>query len=135
MILVGAVKEGPGSQEVLGYFTYWFMLSSMLFLIGFIFKLRGYEYPKFLSILAFANLPLIFLAPMDLIAEVSVSLAGFLKIIILTWAFNLNLIAVSKICDITKSRAILLYLIPPLMVAVVLTKLLIDSISSLMVLL
>lgn len=135
MILIGAIKEGPSPQEVLGYFVYWFMLSSLLFLMGFVFKLKGYEYPKFLSILAFANLPLIFLAPVDLFAEINLSLGGFLKVLILLWSFNLNLIAVSKICDITKSRATLLYLIPPLMLAVILIKLLLDSISSFMLLL
>ncbi len=123
LVVVALINnEGASSFAVIGYLSSWLIVSSLIFLIAFIFKLRISDYPRFLVLLAFANLPFIFLAPIAIIAESNLILAGFLKLIIITWAFNLNLIAISRACEISKVRALLIYLLPPLILTLVLMK-------------
>jgi hypothetical protein len=86
----------------------------LIFLAAYVFVLSRQDYWKLLAILAFANLPMIFMAPLGLVAVSFPLLAKLLEFILVLWVFNLNLIAVSTICNISKPKATLLYLLVPL---------------------
>ncbi len=123
LVVVALINnEEPSSFGVISYLGSWLVVSSSIFLIAFIFKLRISDYPRFLVMLAFANMPFIFLAPIDIIAETNIIVSGFLKLIVIVWAFNLNLIAISKCCEISKVRALLIYLLPPLILILIMIK-------------
>lgn len=123
LLLVALINNDEASSfSIVNYLVSWLIVSSLIFLIAFIFKLRISDYPRFLVMLAFANLPFMFLAPVGIISQASSIISGFLNLIIMTWAFNLNLIAISQCCEITKVRALLIYLLPPLILTLLLVK-------------
>ncbi len=124
LIMVGLINnEEPSSFGVVSYLGSWLVVSTVIFMMAFIFKLRVSDYPRFMVMLAFANLPFIFLAPLAIMTEANIIVAGFLKLIIITWAFNLNLIAISRSCEISKVRALLIYLLPPLILILIIVNL------------
>lgn len=122
LVLVAMINEEPSSFGVISYFSSWFIASTFIFIMAFIFKLRVSDYPRFMVMLAFANSPLMFLAPIDIVSGANFILGGFFKLIVVIWTFNLNLIAISSSCQITKVRALLIYLLPLLILILVFIK-------------
>jgi hypothetical protein len=123
LVLVALANSNEASSlSVVSYIGSWLVVSSLIFLMAFIFKLRISDYPRFLVMLAFANIPFMFLAPIQILAEMNSVISGFLNFLIMIWAFNLNLIAISQCCEISKVRALLIYLLPPLILSLILIK-------------
>lgn len=135
LVLIAAVQQEPSPGGIITYFGSWLIFSSLIFLMAFIFKLKASDYPRFLSLLAFANLPLIFLAPVSIISEFSSSIGMLIKLIILIWTFNLNISAIAELCSISKMRATLIYLLPSLALVLFILNLVLGSISQLMTIL
>lgn len=130
VIIATAFGKSLDIQETVATLLTWFFFSSLLFLNAYIFVLPGRDYWKTLGILGFTALPLIFHAPVDILAENNPIIASLLRIFISIWIFNLNLIAVSTLCSIRKRKAILIYLLLPLAMAFVLTSVIVKFISE-----
>jgi hypothetical protein len=97
-------------HDVVGSLLKWFCINSLIFLTAYVFIAEGKDYWKLISLMAFANLPVIFYAPLELLASANAFIAIFLKLAVEVWVFNLNLIALSTIFSIRRKRMILLYL-------------------------
>ncbi len=124
------ISSGMTALNIFGSFFSWLILSSLIFIAAYIFILAAHEYWKVLAILAFTNLPMIFTAPLNIFAEAQPGLSFVFKLIISLWVFNLNIIAVSSLCNISKTRALLLYLVIPIAFALILTSLAAKLISN-----
>ncbi|MBU6196365.1 MAG: YIP1 family protein [Vampirovibrionia bacterium] len=93
--------------------------ATLIFLIGFIFTLKRNDFFKLICFLCFANLPLIFKAPLTLISYKLPFLGFTLSFLLSLWVFNLTLIATATICKISKARALLLLLIPTILLVII----------------
>jgi len=93
--------------------------ATLIFLIGFIFTLKRNDFFKLICFLCFANLPLIFKAPLTIISYKLPFLGFTLSFILSLWVFNLTLIATATICKISKARALLLLLVPTILLVIV----------------
>ncbi len=130
LLLTGIIKENADVNAVLAYCITWILSASLLFAFAYVFKLKAREYGKFITLLAFSNLPLIFYAATTLISEFNSSLATIIHIVILIWSFNLSVIAISESCSISRFKVTLLYILPPLTIVFLVGKLIIDFVSS-----
>lgn len=135
VIIIAAIQEEPSLAGLLAYSSSWLIASSLIFLIAFIFKLEAREYPRFMTLLAFANIPLIFLAPTSLINDFNSAFGILIKLAILIWTFSLNITALAEIAGISKFKAALIYSLPAIAVALFLFKFLLSAISQLVLLL
>ncbi len=98
---------------------YTFTVASLVGLTTLVFKQREeIKFWKLFALLIFANLPYIFLASIDILALNYSSLANVLEITITLWAFSLSVTAVSVVCNIRRSKVLLLYAIPVIAVAI-----------------
>jgi hypothetical protein len=130
-ILATLTANHLSTESLIGSFSNWLLVYSVIFLAGFIFKLKIQDYPKLLTLAAFASLPMMFLAPVSLIQDFNPALGGILRFIVLLWSFNLNILVVSQVCQISKAKVLLLYALPMIIIVLVLFNLLISSIESL----
>jgi hypothetical protein len=90
----------------------WLIDSLIIFLIGFIFKLKAGDFFKLLAILAVSHLPIIFLAPIKIYFSYNFIFGNLLYVLTAIWVFYLNLLAISSVCKINLFRSFLLYMIP-----------------------
>ncbi|MBT6843737.1 MAG: hypothetical protein HOA17_08080 [Candidatus Melainabacteria bacterium] len=130
--IIASIQNQPNIAGILGYLSSWLITSSLIFLMAYIFKLKANDYPRFITLLGFANIPMIFLAPATIISQFNSALGLILKLIILIWAFNLNIIAVTELCQISKLKATLIYLLPALLITLIAMKFILGSIAQLM---
>jgi hypothetical protein len=114
LILVNLISRGFDLGVIFGSFVNWLFLTTLVFLSAYVFVLSKQDYPKTLCLLAFANLPMIFLAPSGIFNSPMPLLTQVVDIAVMIWMFNLNLIALSTICKIKKSRCMILYMLLPL---------------------
>lgn len=130
LILVNLFSQGLNISSLLGSLINWFFFSSLFFLTAYVFILSGTDYWKTITMLAFANTPLIFLAPLSILSISNPLITLVLKLIISLWVFNLNLLAISEVCSIPKRKALLLYLIPPLVICFLFISFIVKTISN-----
>lgn len=130
LILVNLFSQGFNIPSLIGSLINWFFLSSLFFLTAYIFILSGTDYWKTIAILAFANAPLIFLAPLNILSISNPFITMILKLIISLWVFNLNLVAISEVCSISKRKTLLLYLIPPLAICFIFISFMVKMLSN-----
>lgn len=128
--LAHIISKGLSVLDIFGSFFSWLMISSLIFIAAYIFILAAHEYWKVLAILAFTNLPMIFAAPLNIFSEAQPALSFVFQLLIGLWVFNLNLIAVSTLCNIDKSKTMLLYAIFPIALAFVAANFFVKLISS-----
>ena len=98
----------------------WFITVTLIFLTGYVFKLKRSDYGKIICLCSFANLPLIFTAPLKLIADYHEALFHWLSIALLIWIINLYIVAISKACDIRRRKVIIFFSIPIIGIAMLL---------------
>ncbi len=130
VIIATAFSKNLNLQGTIGALIAWLFFSSLIFLNAYIFILPGQDYWKTVGILGYASLPLIFISPVEVLAENNPIIASLLRIFISIWVFNLNLIALATICSIRKRKVILIYLLLPLALGFVLTSLLIKFVNE-----
>jgi Yip1 domain len=114
LILVNLISRGFDLGIIFGSFVNWLFLTTLVFLSAYVFVLSKQDYPKTLCLLAFANLPMIFLGPSGIFNSSMPLLTQIIDISVIVWVFNLNLIALSTICKIKKSKCVILYMLLPL---------------------
>lgn len=92
---------------------YTLMITSLISLVVLVFRKREeVKFWKLFALLIFANLPYMFLGPINVLAMTSANLASMLEMALMIWSFSLGVTAVSIACDIRRSKVILLYTIP-----------------------
>ncbi len=92
---------------------YTFMVTSLISLVVLVFRKREeVKFWKLFALLVFANLPYMFLGPINVLAMTSANLASMLEMALMIWSFSLGVTAISIACDIRRSKVILLYAIP-----------------------
>lgn len=94
--------------------------SALIFLVGFVFKLERGDLFKLIAFLSFANFPLLFKAPVDIISKQIPFLGALLSFGLSIWILNLTLIAIATVCKISKLRAFLLLIMPVLIILLLL---------------
>lgn len=114
LALVNLISRGFDLGVLVGSFINWLFVTTLIFLSAYVFVLSKQDYPKLLCLLAFANLPMIFLAPSGLYLDQMPWLTQVFDIAVMIWVFNLNLIALSSVCKISKSKCVILYMLLPL---------------------
>ncbi|MDD9897930.1 MAG: YIP1 family protein [Candidatus Melainabacteria bacterium] len=122
IIFISLIYQEPSIPGVLAYSSSWLIATSLIFLLAYIFKLEASAYPRFLALLAFAHLPLIFFAPASILSNFNFVLGSLAQLGILIWTFSLNIIAIAELCQISKLKASLIFLLPPLAVALLVFK-------------
>lgn len=110
--LATAISSNLSAAEFIDSFMTWIFFTSIIFLVAYVFKLSGDSYAKLLTVLAFANLPMIFLAPVRIVSEVRPVLGVFLGILTMLWSFYLSVIGISYTCHIQRRKVVLLLAIP-----------------------
>lgn len=132
IVIVGVnlISQAFSFSAVIGSVINWFFFASLLFLTAYIFVLSGNDYWRTIALLAFANIPLVFLAPLKILSITNPIISAILQLAVSLWIFNLNIIAISEICSISKKKTVLLYLIPPLAIAFIFIGFLINLISQ-----
>lgn len=92
---------------------YTIMVAGLISLVVLVFRKREeVKFWKLLALLVFANLPYMFLGPINVLAMTSANLASALEMLLMIWSFSLGVTAVSIACEIRRSKVILLYSIP-----------------------
>ena len=130
LLLANLLSQGLSISSLMGSMINWFFFSSLFFLTAYIFVLSGTDYWKTMAVLAFANAPLVFLAPLQILSVTNPIIAILLKLAISLWVFNLSLVAISEICSIAKKKTFLLYLIPPLAISFIFVSFIAGFISK-----
>ncbi len=100
------------STEIISNFMQLILVATFIFLIGFVFKLAGKAWFKLVALLGFANLPLILVPCLKLIAFDLPVIAFILQLVVWIWTYNLFIKATAASCQISVSRVILLTLMP-----------------------
>ena len=131
LVLVNLLSQGFNIAVLLGSMINWLFFASLFFLTAYIFVLSRQDYWRSLSLLAFANLPLIFLAPLKILSLTNPIISFLFQLGISIWIFNLTIVAISELCSISKTKSFLLYLIPPLALSFLLISFLATLFSSL----
>ena len=90
--------------------------STLIFLVGFVFKLERGDYFKLIACLSLANFPVLFKAPVDIISYKIPFLGAALSFALSIWILNLTLIGIATVCKISKLRAFLLLILPVLII-------------------
>lgn len=134
-IIATSFSKSLNISETIGTLVSWLFFSSLLFLTAYIFILPGQDYWKMIALLGYTTFPLIFTAPLEILAITNPIISSLLRIFISIWIFNLNLIAISIICNIRKRKTILIYLLLPLALGFILTSLLVKFINEIYLLL
>ncbi len=102
---------------------YTFMIASLLALTVLVFRKREeIRFWRLFALLIFANLPYIFLAPIEILGLNNPGLANLLEMAVMIWSFSLGVTAISIACDIRRSKVILLYSIPVIAIIAFLTS-------------
>lgn len=130
-LLAHAISNSFDYSAIFSNFFNWLYIASILFIAAYIFVLTGKEYWKLIAILAFCQIPLIFSGPINIYAATSPIIGFILKLVISLWVLNLNLVAIAEVCKISKKKAILIYLLVPLLVSYILVSALIGLITNL----
>ncbi len=120
--VIALIKSNFEFDAILGFWFSLVLLSALNFAFAYVFKLEIKDFPKLFTLIAFAHLPLIFTAPNNLFSAIHPLLGTILNLGILTWTFNLYVIALSTILSISRRRALLLSILPFVLVAAVLFK-------------
>jgi hypothetical protein len=130
LMLANLISQGLSLIGLISSVLNWFFFASLFFLTAYVFVLSGKDYWKTISTLAFTNLPLIFLAPLNILSTTNSLTAALIKLVIGIWIFNLSVIAIAELCDIPKKKALLLYLIPMLVITYLLISFIANMIQS-----
>ncbi len=97
---------------------YTLMVSSLIALTVLVFRKREeVRFWRLFALLIYANLPYMFLAPIEILGLSNSSLANVLEMALMIWSFSLGVTAISIGCDIRRSKVILLYAIPVIGIA------------------
>ena len=88
------------------------LLAALVFLFGYVFKLKAKDFLKILGLSCFASVPIIFSAPIRLLGDVPFGIGMWLGFVLAIWIFSLNVIAISKACQIQKRKVLLFATIP-----------------------
>ncbi len=113
-ILVNIIGQGFSLGQLISSLFNWFFFASLIFLTAYIFILERRDYGRVLTIIAFANIPLIFVAPITIFTNSNPVFGMLLQLILGLWIFNLKIIGLSEALSISKRRILLLYILLPL---------------------
>jgi hypothetical protein len=113
-ILVNIIGQGLSLGRLFASLFNCFFFASLIFLVAYIFILERKDYGKILSVIAFANVPLIFVAPVEIFVSTNASLGVLLHLLLGLWIFNLKILGLSSTLKISKRKIFLLYLLLPL---------------------
>jgi hypothetical protein len=94
-----------------------FFLSFYIFITAYIFVLKGRDFFKLVGLFAFSFIPVIFTEVFDLLSFDISALQMLFRLVLFIWVFNLQITVITKICNIGKEKATLLYLLIPFSIA------------------
>ena len=131
ILLVSTLSNHLSVSDTVDMFVEIFFSSALIFILGFIFKLEKEDFFKLFTFICFANLPLIFKVPTEIIASKYPLIGSVFAFFLSIWILNLSLIGISTACKISKSRAFLLMLMPLILLILVISLLLLQLIVPL----
>lgn len=115
-VLANLIAKNFSLLEFCDSFFEWVFLLSFIFVVAYVFVLQGKDFLKLSTLLAFSVAPIMLEAPLQILSFDNDLLLMLFQLLISLWVFNLQLIAVSTICQVSTGKAALLYLLIPLTV-------------------